>query len=100
MAQPGFKKMIRVTVAMPEAIKVTCDAHNWMEGWWYATSNPYYAITDAQGHYKISDVPAGTYTMQVWQEKLGVLTRQVTVNAKKAVTANFTFAPKTNQDSR
>ena len=51
MAQPGFKKTIRVTIAKPEAIKVTCDAHNWMEGWWYATSNPYYAITDTHGRY-------------------------------------------------
>src|SRR5690349_1499219 len=38
LAQPGFKKQIRVAVEKPEIIKVTCDAHNWMEGWWYVAA--------------------------------------------------------------
>ncbi len=93
MAQPGFKKKIRITIEKPEAIKVTCDAHNWMEGWWYATSNPYFAVTDAQGHYKIGNVPPGAYSIGVWQEKLGTQTRRLSVNPGAAVTADFTFAP-------
>jgi len=95
MAQPGFKKTIRITIEKPEAIKVTCDAHNWMEGWWYATANPYYAVTDAQGHYQIANVPPGTYTLEVWQEKLGTQKQSVTVTAGGSVTADFTFAPAT-----
>jgi plastocyanin len=91
MAQPGFKKMISVTIAKPEAIKVTCDAHNWMEGWWYAVGNPYYAVTDAAGHFTIANAPPGTYTLRVWQEKLGTLTRKVTVVAGKPVTVDFTM---------
>src|ERR1700680_2398054 len=81
MAQPGFKKTINVTIAKPEAIKVTCDAHNWMEGWWYAVANPYYAVTDTAGHFTIANVPPGSYTLRVWQEKLGEITRKVTVAA-------------------
>jgi plastocyanin len=91
MAQPGFKKTISVTIAKPEAIKVTCDAHNWMEGWWYAVGNPYYAVTDAAGHFTIANVPPGTYALQVWQEKLGTLTRKVTVAAGRPVTVNFSM---------
>jgi len=93
MAQPGFKKTISVTIAKPEAIKVTCDAHNWMEGWWYVVGNPYYAVTDAAGHFSIANVPPGTYTVQVWQEKLGEISRKVTVAAGAPVTANFTMKP-------
>ena len=100
MAQPGFKKVIRVTIAKPEAIKVTCDAHNWMEGWWYATANPYYAVTDARGHYLINNLPAGSYTLQVWQEKLGVQRRQITVAADTTTTANFTLEPSSGRDSK
>jgi plastocyanin len=91
MAQPGFKKTIRVTIAQPEAIKVTCDAHNWMEGWWYATSNPYYAITDPHGHYAISNVPSGSYTLRIWQEKLGTQSRHLTVSPGATTIADFTF---------
>lgn len=93
MAQPGFKQTIRITIAKPEVIKVTCDAHNWMEGWWYATSNPYYAVTDAHGHYAISNVPPGSYTVAVWQEKLGTQSRRLTINPGATTTADFTFAP-------
>jgi plastocyanin len=96
MAQPGFKKTIRVTIAKPEAIKVTCDAHNWMEGWWYVTANPYYAVSDPPGNYRILDVPPGTYNMQVWHEKLAGQTRQITVRAGATTTANFTLRAKTD----
>jgi hypothetical protein len=91
LAQPGFKKTISVAIAKPEAIKVTCDAHNWMEGWWYAVGNPYYAVTDAAGHFTIANVPPGTYRLRVWQEKLGELTRKVTVAAGKPITVDFTM---------
>ena len=91
MAQPGFKKSLSVTIAKPEVIHVTCDAHNWMEGWWYVTGNPYYAVTDAAGHYSIGNVPPGNYTLQVWQEKLGTMTRKVTIAVGKSVSADFTM---------
>jgi plastocyanin len=94
MAQPGFKKTIRITVSKPETIKVTCDAHNWMEGWWYVTANPYYAVSDEHGHYQITDVPAGTYSLEVWQEKLGVTRQQVSVKPGTTNVANFTLSAK------
>jgi hypothetical protein len=91
MAQPGFKKTMTVTIAQPEAIKVSCDAHNWMEGWWYATANPYYAVTGPEGKYTIKNVPPGAYTLEVWQEKLGVAKQPVTVGQDASVKANFTL---------
>ncbi len=91
LAQPGFKKKIHVTIQKPEVIKVTCDAHNWMEGWWYVTANPYYAITDKDGHYTIPNVPPGIYTLRVWQERLGTQSQQVTVRPGSTTAANFTI---------
>jgi hypothetical protein len=89
LAQPAFKKQIRVTVEKPEIIKVTCDAHNWMEGWWYVAGNPYYAITDATGHFIIRNIPPGAYTLRVWQERLGVQSQQVTIRAGGTTAADF-----------
>ncbi|MGH7987640.1 MAG: carboxypeptidase regulatory-like domain-containing protein [Candidatus Binataceae bacterium] len=94
MAQPGFKREMTVKIAKPEIIKVTCDAHNWMEGWWYVTGNPYYAITGTDGRFRINDVPPGSYVLQVWQEKLGVLRRPITVKPNASVTADFTMKPR------
>jgi plastocyanin len=94
MAQPGFKHSIAVTVAKPEAIKVNCDAHNWMQGWWYVNANPYYSVTDAHGNFSLADVPAGSYTVSVWQEKLGTITRTVTVKAGAPTVVDFTLVAK------
>jgi plastocyanin len=94
IAQPGFKKTIIVTVAKPEAIKVSCDAHNWMQGWWYVTANPYYAVTDANGRFTIGNIPPGTYKLKVWQEKLGTASKQVMVKPGVTTTADFTMGGK------
>jgi len=69
MAQPKFKKEIKEKVAQPEVIKVTCDAHGWMHGWWVATDTPYFAVTDGQGNYSIAGVLRAAYQVEVWQEK-------------------------------
>jgi plastocyanin len=94
MAQPKFKKVIKETVAKPEVIKVTCDAHGWMHGWWYATDTPYYAVTDDKGNFTIKDVPPGNYTVEVWQEKLGTDDQKVDVKDGATATVNFALKPK------
>ncbi len=94
MAQPKFKKTIEVKFDQPEVVRATCDAHGWMEGWFVVQDNPYYAKTDADGNYKLTDVPAGDYEVKVWHEKLGEKTQKVTVAAKGEAKANFELAPK------
>jgi plastocyanin len=94
MAQPKFKKVIEQKVEKPEVIKVTCDAHGWMHGWWVATDTPYFAVTDAKGSYTIKDVPPGDYTVEVWQEKLGTDDQKASVKDGATATTNFTMKPK------
>jgi plastocyanin len=90
-AQPKFKKVMTKTFAKPEMFKLACDAHNWMSGWMVVTDTPYYAVSDEQGNFTIKDVPAGTYTVQYWHEKLGKQTKQVTVAASGEVRADLEF---------
>lgn len=94
MAQPKFKKTLDVKIDKPEPIQVKCDVHGWMEGWLVATESPYVAVTDDSGSFKLTDVPAGTYTVEVWHEKLGKSTQKVTVKAKEDAKANFELAGK------
>ena len=94
MAQPKFKKTLDVKIDKPEAIEVKCDVHGWMQGWLVATESPYAAVTDNSGNFKLTDVPAGTYTMEVWHEKLGKNTQKVTVKAKDDAKVNFEIAGK------
>jgi plastocyanin len=93
-AQPKFKKTLEVKIDKPEAIEVKCDVHGWMHGWLVATENPYFAVTDNSGSFKLTDVPAGTYNVEVWQEKLGKTSQKVTVKAKEDAKVNFELAGK------
>jgi plastocyanin len=94
MAQPKFKKTLEVKVEKPEAVEVKCDVHGWMHGWLVATENPYFAVTDKSGSFKLTDVPAGSYTVEVWHEKLGKSTQKVTVKAKEEAKVSFEVAGK------
>lgn len=93
-AQPKFKKTIEEKFAEPEVIKVTCDAHGWMQGWFVSQDNPYFVATDADGNFKLTDVPAGEYEVKVWHGKLGEKTQKVTVPAGGDAKANFELAVK------
>jgi plastocyanin len=93
-AQPKFKKVMTETFAKPEIFRISCDVHSWMSGWVVVAGNPYYALSDDAGTFKIAGVPAGTYTLEYWHEKLGKQTKQVTVPATGSVTADFEYAAK------
>jgi plastocyanin len=93
-AQPKFKKVIKETFKEPEIIKVTCDAHNWMLGWFVVQDHPYYAVTDEKGMFKLTDVPPGEYELKLWHETLGEKTQKVTVGGGAEATANFELAAK------
>jgi plastocyanin len=94
MAQPKFKKNLDVKIDKPEAIEVKCDVHGWMQGWLVATESPYVAVTDNSGNFKLTDVPPGSYTVEVWHEKLGKNTQKVTVKAKEDAKVSFDVAGK------
>jgi plastocyanin len=94
MAQPKFKKNLDVKIDKPEAIEVKCDVHGWMHGWLVATESPYVAVTDNSGNFKLTDVPPGSYTVEVWHEKLGKNTQKVTVKAKEDAKVSFDVAGK------
>lgn len=82
MAQPKFKKTITVKVDKPEVINLKCDVHGWMNAWLFVAANPYFSVTDNSGSFKLTDVPAGTYNVEVWHETLGKASQKVTVKAK------------------
>ena len=92
---PGPGKAFPLKLEKREAIKFTCDIHNWMTGYIFVTDNDYYAVTgykdkdgkwtgsDAYegssdtGTYMIKDIPVGKYRVQAWHEELGTTKAQV-----------------------
>ena len=43
-----------------------CGFHAYMESWGFTVKTPYYALSAKDGAYAISEIPPGTYTVQVW----------------------------------
>ncbi len=71
-------------------VSIKCDVHSWMQGFVVVTDAPY-AVVGEDGSYAIKGLPAGSYTVSAWHEKLGEKTAQVTVPATGDVTADFSF---------
>ena len=89
MAQPKFKRKLTYEFKNPEIVQVECNVHGWMHAVLVVHEHPYYALTDADGSFKIADVPPGTYTLKVWHPVLGEQSKEVTVKAKEEVKVAF-----------
>ena len=88
MMAPGSSP-VELTLMRPETVMVRCDIHPWMQGYIVIAKNPYYVISQSGGAFTLTDVPAGTYHLKVWQQKLGTKEQQVTVQAGKTTTVTF-----------
>ena len=73
-------------------IPVRCNNHPWMQAFVNVSANPFFAVSDANGHYIIRGLPPGTYTLVADQENMGEKTATVTVGAKQTATQDFTYA--------
>lgn len=63
-------------------LRFKCDVHPWMFSYVGLVDHPFYGVSDADGNFKIANVPPGTYTVEAYHRKGGKVTQQVTVGAE------------------
>ena len=68
-----------VTFDRAGVVRIFCDIHSHMSAFVLVFSHPYYAKAEADGRYRIDNVPPGTYTVSAWHEGETRDTRTVTV---------------------
>jgi plastocyanin len=68
-----------------------CDVHPWMNAYVGVLEHPYFAVSANGGGFELKNVPAGTYTVEAWHEKLGTETQSVTIGEQESKTVTFTF---------
>jgi len=91
VGMPGNPQPHSVSLNQPELyVPVKCDVHPWMSAYVGVMTHPYFQVTKDDGAFSIH-VPAGTYTIEAWQEKLGTRTQEVTVGAGETATVDFQF---------
>lgn len=71
-------------------VRVYCHIHSHMTASIMVFDHPYFRIPAADGSFAIDDVPAGTYQVSAWHERIGESTSPVRVEAGR--TARLEFA--------
>jgi len=90
--QPIKGQKDRKMFASPEVmVTFKCNVHPWMNAYVGVVNHPYFAVTASEGGFQLMDVPAGTYTMEAWHEKLGTQAQTVTIGEKESKDSSFTF---------
>ncbi len=103
-------------------VSMRCNVHVWMNSEMIVAKHPYYAVTDQDGNFQLTQVPPGDYEIVAWHEGWRVVgesalydiatqvrvkrpvfsdpviwSKPVTVHAFDAVEVNFTLGERTPQ---
>jgi plastocyanin len=70
-------------------VDVFCAIHSKMHCIVLVLPNPFFAKADDRGRFTIKDLPAGTYKVKAWHERLPAQTREVVVPAQGEVRVEF-----------
>jgi carboxypeptidase family protein len=91
--QPGAAAIER-RFAWPELfIPIRDTQHPWQKAYVGVLPNPFFAVSNTNGSYKISGLPPGHYTVVAWHERLGKQTVDVVLADTQQKTLDFTFKP-------
>jgi hypothetical protein len=95
LAQMAGGKDIERTLDQAEVfVRFKCDVHPWMFAYVGVLPHPYHAVTDKDGNFKISGVPAGKYSLVAFHRKAHgtddkAIVKEITV-ADQPVSESFT----------
>jgi len=88
--QPGPDVSYEVTRSGPLVFR--CSFHEYMEGWAFVLTHPYFSVTGPAGEFSISDIPPGTYNLIVWHP-LGRQEHVIHINPLQTLTLDLAFHP-------
>jgi plastocyanin len=73
----------------PGLVTLRCDIHQHMRGLILILNTPYFVMTDTDGHFRLSGLPAGRYTLKAWIDSR--TTREKPVELKNGQTLHVDF---------
>jgi hypothetical protein len=88
---PATAPRIKTFTTVEPGLKFKCDVHPWMSAYLFVMEHPYFGVSAPDGTFTLPALPAGTYTLVAWHEKLGEQKAQVTVAGDGSGTAAFVF---------
>jgi len=76
------------TVKRPGYVIVKCDVHGWMQAFLRVDNHPFHSVSAEDGTFRIENIPAGSYMLEVWHEYFGE--QELTVNIKEDALSRVT----------
>jgi plastocyanin len=70
--------------AFPRPVELSCDIHPWMAAWVYVFNHDQFAVTGADGTFRIDRIPVGRHTLSV-RHPAGGLARDTSVDIRPGV---------------
>ena len=62
-------------------VAILCSVHSEMSAYIMIVDSPYHVVADSKGHFKMADVPSGTYTLHVWHESGQTYAKSVSIGS-------------------
>jgi plastocyanin len=87
--RPDEKPVPSVVFDVPGLITLRCDIHEHMRGLILVLATPHFATTDENGHFRLTGLPAGHYTLKAWIDSR--TTREHPVDLKSGSTLQVDF---------
>jgi hypothetical protein len=73
--RPDERPIPSVLFDVPGLVVLRCDIHEHMRGLILVLATPYYVLTDPEGRYQLTGLPAGHHTLKVWLDSRTTLER-------------------------
>ncbi len=91
----SLNKKIKMRMAKRGSVmRLQCDQHEFMQGWYLPVSSPFYTTVKDDGTFEIKNVPGGKHKVMAWHPIAGKVEAEVNVKDGGSVTANFTIKGK------
>jgi hypothetical protein len=99
---PFPDRVVTRNMDTPGLVNLRCNGgHVWMNAEMMVVSHPYYAVTDLNGRFELTDVPPGNYEVIAWHEGWRVLGREhaLDVFSQKTIQRAIFSEPRTWEQS-
>ncbi|MFI5343086.1 MAG: carboxypeptidase regulatory-like domain-containing protein [Chlamydiales bacterium] len=95
VALPPFVNPIKRPIMANEGIiHVKCNAHPFMHANILVFKHPYFATTDENGSFEISNIPPGHYKVKIWHETLPVQESELKIISHQRTILNLSLSAK------